>query len=124
MIAVAAVVIAMIALLAVGMRHHRPAAAKGSISADGFTLASARIDLPADDPPYPDGPHADLVNLHCTACHSTSMVLTQPPLSADQWTAEVKKMREVYRAPIPEYAVPGILAYLNATSARQRTASR
>ena len=85
-----------------------------SVSAKGFTLASTSVDLPVDDATYPDGPHADVINTNCTSCHSASMALTQPALSADQWKATVTKMREVYKAPIAEKDVVDIVAYLTA----------
>lgn len=91
-----------------------PSAAEGG----GITLTSTTIDLPDDDGTYPDGPHADVINANCTACHSASMALTQPPLSADQWKGEVTKMREIYMAPVPATAVPDIVAYLAAMSAK------
>ena len=47
------------------------------------------------------------------------MALTQPVLSADQWKAEVTKMREVYKAPVPESAVPDIIAYLTSMPAQK-----
>lgn len=83
-----------------------------SVAANGFTLASASVELPDDTGTYPDGPHADVINANCTSCHSASMAMTQPALSADQWKVEVTKMREVYKAPVPESAVPDIVAYL------------
>lgn len=89
-----------------------PPPAPSAVSAGGITLTSASVDLPEDDGSYPEGPHADTINSNCTACHSASMALTQPALSADQWKAEVTKMREVYKAPVPASAVPDIVAYL------------
>lgn len=91
----------------------------GSVTAGGFTLVSTSVELPTDEAVFPAGPHADVVNASCTSCHSASMVLTQPPLSAEQWTAEVAKMRDVYRAPVAEADVPAIVAYLAGVSARQ-----
>ena len=85
-----------------------------SVSARGFSLTSTSVDLPADDATYPDGPHADVINANCTSCHSASMALTQPALSADQWKATVTKMREVYKAPVAEKDVDAIVAYLTA----------
>ena len=92
-----------------------------SVSAHGFTLTSAAVDLPDDEQTYPDGPHADMVNANCTACHSASMALTQPALSADQWKATVTKMRDIYKAPVPAKDVDAIVAYLVAMPS-QRTA--
>jgi hypothetical protein len=42
------------------------------------------------------------------------MILTQPPLTAAAWTAEVNEMRSTYKAPVPEEDVPQIVAYLAA----------
>jgi hypothetical protein len=84
-----------------------------SVAAHGFALTSASIELPDDTGTYPDGPpHADRINANCTACHSASMALAQPPMSADQWTAEVTKMQEVYKAPVAKADVPRIVDYL------------
>lgn len=90
-----------------------------SVSANGVTLVSTEIVLPDDVVTYPAGPHADSVNRACIACHSPAMVLTQPKLSADQWKAEVTKMREVYKAPVPAGAVPDIVAYLTSLPAQR-----
>ncbi len=82
-----------------------------------ITLISTSVSYPDDSAVYPDGPHADAVNANCVACHSASMALNQPPLSAKQWAGEVAKMRDVYKAPISEQDVPAIVAYLTAMSA-------
>lgn len=89
------------------------AAPPPSVAVGGVTLASARIALPDDTEVLPAGPHAELVNARCTACHSAAMILSQPPLSAEQWTAEVTKMREAYHAPVPAADTPAIVAYLS-----------
>ncbi|MEJ7925349.1 cytochrome c [Sphingobium sp. AN641] len=94
------------------------APAMRSVSADGFTLTSISVDLPIEDRPFPDGPQAAIVNARCTACHSASMVLTQPALSREQWKAIVIKMRDVYRAPIGDDDIPKIVDYLSAAKAR------
>src|SRR5262249_28218192 len=82
----------------------------------GVTLTSARVDLPDDNANYPDGPHADVINASCTSCHSASMALNQPRLSADQWKGVVEKMRDTYKAPVSDAAVPDIVSYLAAMS--------
>jgi hypothetical protein len=117
--------LAAITLLAIGAPDSRvappppPRAAPPppSVSANGFTLASSAIELPVDDQVFPAGPNVDVVNANCTSCHSASMALVQPALSADQWKATVTKMREVYQAPIAERDVPAILTYLTALTA-------
>lgn len=83
-----------------------------SVSARDFKLTTASIDLPHDEAPFPSGTGADVINANCTACHSASMALTQPSLSADQWKATVTKMHEIYHAPVAENDVPAIIAYL------------
>jgi len=40
------------------------------------------------------------------------MVLNQPALSKTAWEAEVKKMINVYKAPIDQADVEGIVSYL------------
>lgn len=97
----------------------RSGPAPSSVAFGGFTLTSAAIDLPIDDQQYPDGPHADVINANCTSCHSASMALTQPALTADQWKATVTKMKEVYKAPVSEKDIPAIVDYLTALSAKQ-----
>jgi hypothetical protein len=124
--------IAAVTLLAIGAPNSRvappPAAPAAppppSVSANGFSLASTSVDLPTDEGQYPDGQHADVINANCTSCHSASMALNQPPLSADQWTAEVTKMREVYKAPVAATDVPAIVAYLTGMSAKQPGAAK
>ena len=91
--------------------------APGSRQPAAIALTSATITLTADTAALPPGPHADLVTSRCTACHSAEMILTQPPLTAEQWQANVTKMREVYRADLPTSDDPAILAYLTGLSA-------
>lgn len=78
------------------------------------------ITLPEDTGTFPDGPGKDAMIANCGACHSPSMILTQPKLTADQWKGTIKKMREVYKAPIIAADEPAILAYLEAASAAVR----
>lgn len=83
--------------------------------AAALTLAPVAVVLPADDE-YFEGPDADLLNAHCTACHGATMILYQPPQGAEQWEQTVAKMRQVYKAPIEEADVPGIVRALAALS--------
>ena len=57
--------------------------------------------LPEETAGFPPGPAGELVAARCTACHSAEMILQQPPMDAAKWAGIVKKMREVYRAPVP-----------------------
>ena len=63
-------------------------------------LRATTLELPADEEMFPEGPAGDLLNANCLACHSVSMVTTQPVLSSKQWQANVEKMRSVFKAPI------------------------
>jgi cytochrome c5 len=73
---------------------------------------SLSVELPADHSAFPDGPGMDIVNKNCLACHSPGMVLYQPALSKATWDAEVKKMRETFKAPVAAEDVPAIVGYL------------
>ncbi|OWK29894.1 hypothetical protein [Sphingomonas mucosissima] len=88
-----------------------------SVSVNGFALTSTAVDLPDDAATYPPGPHADLVNQRCLSCHSASMGLTQPRLTAAQWAATVEKMRDTYHAPIAPGDVPAIVSYFTTLQA-------
>ncbi|MBE7217576.1 MAG: hypothetical protein INR64_03810 [Caulobacteraceae bacterium] len=89
-----------------------------TVQARGVTLTSVAFDMPDQAASYPAGPHMDVMNAHCLTCHSPTMVTNQPRLSADQWTSEVKKMRETYKATIDDKDVPDIVAYLVQVSAK------
>lgn len=79
-------------------------------------IASSKIDLPSDDETFGEGPHAELLDRNCLACHSASMVRYQPPLNRKQWTATVTKMREAYDAPFAASETPAIVDALMATA--------
>ena len=76
------------------------------------SLSSVAVDLPVGDRTFPQGPGSDLTNANCLLCHSIDMVLYQPPLSRAGWEAEVKKMRNVYKAPIDPTDDAALVDYL------------
>ncbi|HEY2755731.1 MAG TPA: cytochrome c [Pseudolabrys sp.] len=76
-----------------------------------FTLKSQSVNFPDSDKTFP-GPGADAINNNCLSCHSAGMVLTQPALSKEAWTAEVHKMITAYKAPVDPGDVNAIVAYL------------
>lgn len=92
-------------------------AACGQEPASKFTFRDVAVTLPQDAAVFPAREGVDAMNRNCAACHSTSMILLQPALTTEQWKAEIKKMREVYKAPVDPADEPAILAYLEATSA-------
>src|SRR5437016_7197868 len=83
-------------------------------AATPIQLKSVKIDLPDSDRMFPDGPGSDAINNNCLACHSAGMVLNQPSLSKQAWTAEVNKMIDNYKAPVASEDVGAIVEYLTA----------
>jgi cytochrome c5 len=81
--------------------------------------ATVRVELPANDVPFPPGIGADIANSQCLICHSAGMVLTQPPLKKDEWRAEILKMRSAFGAPIPDDQVDGLSEYLKNIDGRE-----
>ena len=50
---------------------------------------------------------------NCVACHSAEYMLYQPPSAPrPYWDAMVKRMKGVFRAPIPDEDMPAIVDYL------------
>ena len=81
-------------------------------AATPFELKSVSVDLPDSDRMFPGGSEADAINNNCLACHSAGMVLNQPALSKDAWTAVVNKMINAYKAPVAPEDVGPIVDYL------------
>ncbi|HVN08621.1 MAG TPA: sulfide dehydrogenase [Patescibacteria group bacterium] len=63
-------------------------------------------------PELEPGEGVELVTSYCNACHSPRYILMQPPLSRDQWAAEVTKMVKTFGIQIPEEDQPRIVNYL------------
>ncbi len=78
------------------------------------------VDLPPNDDVYPDKPGAVVVDRNCLSCHSPEIVANQPQLTRAQWAAEIKKMREAYRAPIADDDAQTILDYLVSLRGEER----
>jgi hypothetical protein len=76
-----------------------------------ITLKSVTVDLLDSGRMFP-GPGSDAINNNCLACHSAGMVLSQPVLSKSAWQAEVTKMINTYKAPVPEEDAAAIVDYL------------
>lgn len=99
----------------------------GCNSAPEVTFEDVAITLPNDPIDYPDLPDLqgrDVVIANCTACHSPSTMLQQPQVSREKWESQVKKMVEVYKAPVDPEAIPAIVDYLVAVQAQQANVSR
>jgi hypothetical protein len=56
--------------------------------------------LPYEEPDLPPGPHRHEFHVACTTCHSTRLVLTQPPFPKAKWGEVVHKMVATYGAPL------------------------
>ncbi|HEV7234431.1 MAG TPA: cytochrome c [Sphingorhabdus sp.] len=87
-------------------------AATACDSSPAVEFTDVSVTLPEDKGEFPDRPGKDAMIANCAGCHSPSMILTQPRLTQDQWKGVIKKMREVYKAPIDPAAEADILAYL------------
>jgi mono/diheme cytochrome c family protein len=83
-------------------------AAKGPIQK--WTKVS--VELPASQVSFPPGDGSVIANAYCLICHSAGMVLRQPPLTQDEWTVEINKMRNAFGAPLPADQVEALAKYL------------
>jgi mono/diheme cytochrome c family protein len=70
------------------------------------------VDLPASQISFPPGNGSVIANAYCQICHSAGMVLRQPPLTQDEWTVEINKMRNAFGAPLPADQVEALAKYL------------
>ena len=78
-------------------------------------LAALTVSSPAlaGDPALKAGPGGAETLANCSSCHSTSYIaMNSVFLSADDWRAEVSKMRTVFGAPIDDHIADQISAYL------------
>jgi mono/diheme cytochrome c family protein len=75
--------------------------------------------LPAGTVTFPPGQGSEIANANCVMCHSTGMVLHQPPLTVGEWTTEINKMRNAFGAPISADQVDQLAHYLNGVDGRK-----
>ena len=80
--------------------------------------AKVTVDLPVSQTAFPPGNGADIANGQCLICHSADMVLRQPPLTQDEWTGEINKMRNSFGAPLPADQVDALARYLQGINGR------
>jgi hypothetical protein len=90
-------------------------AAKGRVQ----KWVKVSVDLPASRIQFPPGDGSVIANAECLVCHSAGMVLRQPPLTQDEWTGEINKMRNVFGAPLPADQVEPLAKYLLGINGRQ-----
>lgn len=89
-----------------------PTAAKAAVDVAGIRLRSVGFEFPTEGRPLPPGPGLDVVSASCQSCHTPGMILTQPLLTRAEWTGEVNKMVNVYKAPVDKADIPVIVDYL------------
>jgi mono/diheme cytochrome c family protein len=77
------------------------------------------VDLPASQVSFPPGNGSVIANAYCLICHSAGMVLRQPPLTQDEWSSEINKMRNAFGAPLPVDQVEALAKYLLTINGRQ-----
>src|SRR5574340_6014 len=96
-----------------------PLAALAGIA--GLTLAcqvanaadtAVSIDLPQETAQLKPGPGLAAARDNCMICHSVDYIYMQPPLTKEQWHAEVVKMKKVMGAPIADGDIDSIVQYL------------
>ena len=68
--------------------------------------------LPAGEPRLKPGAGVEVATANCVLCHSVDYIVTQPPLSRDQWKATVTKMQQKFGAMLPADKVEPVLDYL------------
>ena len=61
---------------------------------------------------FKPGPNLGVAQANCLVCHGADYVYNQPALTKAQWTAEVNKMRNAYKATIADADVEKIVDYL------------
>lgn len=83
--------------------------------------AKVSVDLPASQVTFPPGNGSVIANAYCLICHSAGMVLRQPPLTQDEWTAEINKMRNAFGAPLPADQVEALAKYLRSINGQSAT---
>jgi sulfite dehydrogenase (cytochrome) subunit B len=81
------------------------------------------IKLPDDNPvsQLKPGPGEETVHNNCFICHSTDYIVRQPRLDTPHWAAEVKKMINVFGAPISESDAKVIADYLGKNYGPEKT---
>lgn len=96
-------------------------AAALSNAANGYSQkwSKVSVDLPVGEAPFPPGNGSDIASGQCLICHSAGMVLRQPPLTQDEWVAEINKMRNAYGAPLPPDQIEALAKYLFSINGRQ-----
>lgn len=90
-----------------------------SVGVAGTALAAPKnITLPPDGAQLRPSPLPGYAKAqaNCVACHSAEYMLYQPPTAPrPYWDAMVKRMKQVFHAPIDDADMPAIVDYLAKT---------
>ena len=97
--------------------YAKPLAILAVIAASAFQPATAAdtsvsFQLPAETAELKPGPGVDVARANCMLCHSADYIYMQPPLTQEQWHAEVVKMKKVMGAPIVDSDIDTLVQYL------------
>ena len=100
-------------------------AARGPVPSRGPVprWAKVSVELPVSKAMFPPGDGVEITP-QCLICHSAGMVLRQPPLTKDEWTAEINKMRNAFGAPLPSGQVEALARYLYRINGRKSPGGR
>ena len=112
---------------AVASRHYLPQsiasqAARQAAIAPPVQFKVVNVSLPPGEHVFPPGRGSEIANANCVICHSTAMVLRQPPLTVEEWKIEVMKMRNAFGASIPLEQVDALAQYLFSVDGRKSDA--
>jgi mono/diheme cytochrome c family protein len=77
-----------------------------------------KVNLPTSAAEFPAGKGSEIANANCLICHSAGMALRQPPLTVDEWRAEITKMKTAFGAPIPADQIDELADYLSTVDGR------
>ena len=97
-----------------GTRESTRSPAPPTASSPGTGRSVEAVILPNDEPELPSGPNQRTFQTSCSICHSTRLVMTQPPFAQKQWAETVHKMVKTYGAPIAPDAEGQVVEYLTA----------
>ena len=89
-------------------------------TAHALTLKTQTVQLPTSSRVFPgDSAGAKAANTYCLMCHSVGMVMNQPDMPKAAWLVEVNKMKNAFKAPIPEDQVAVIADYLDSIKGKK-----
>jgi len=102
------------------MHSQQPSANASKLAAKVSDSQLHTIVLPSYTPEIAMGPYVEVYHKNCLFCHTARYVSMQPGLSKAVWQKEVKKMVDVYGAPISEADQVLIVEYLVAVNSADR----